>query len=445
VNTLLTSLANSFAKPLLLAGVLPVVITFSLLLLVTYARLPVPLSLPASFTATFASWQVTWATLLVIVAGMLLQVLNTSILRFMSGYPWRHTAIGRAMIERQRQTFVRLRTRRDGLRTVVRALYASVAHTTAQPNPEKAAGDDVNLALTPLSTALNDTYPYAEHLILPTTLGNVIRNSEDYSRQLYGASMVRLWPRLVAVIEPRYATLLDEAKTHMDFMVNCSALFVVAAMLTMVAAWQARVRGVAVLDAGARVLFFVGLAALTYASAIERAKAWGVLVKASADLYRRALAKLLEYTYTFTDVHDESARFWRPLSALWAFPDLRDLPDVPFVAPVAPPTVTGASSGNDVPLTVARGITLPEGKPYATTTVTLRVRNAGKADATAITVVDPISAGWTFAWGSVTRLGSGVAPGLKSSAPNLELTLDAVPTGSSIDLTYRLQSLTPTR
>ena len=182
----------------------------------------------------------------------------------------------------------------------------------------------------------------------------MIRNSEELA-PADGASTVRLWPRLVAVIDPRYAALIDDAKTNLDFMVNCAVLFFVAAVLTIVAAWQGDIKGVSVFGAGLRVLFFCGLIVLAYAAAIERARSWGGLVKASVDLYRRELSKKLEYTYTFTDVHDERKRFWEPLSALWVFPDLRDEMDVlPFAQPVPIPTMTSASSENTVPLTVMR-------------------------------------------------------------------------------------------
>jgi uncharacterized repeat protein (TIGR01451 family) len=442
VNTLLTTLAGQFARPLLLAGVLPVIITVSLLLLVTYPRFPFPLSPPAALRTVDASWQVTWASLLVVVAGMVLQVMNTPILRLMSGYPWRRTVIGKAMTLRKREEFVRLRTRRDGLVTLYQDLLPEREAPLDVRTAEEAAADTVNRELTPLSVRLNDDFPYEERLILPTRLGNVIRNSEDYSRELYGASTVRLWPRLVAVIDTRYATLIDDAKTNLDFMVNCAVLFVVAAALTAIAASQTRVSGWALADATTRALFFVALSTLAYAAAVERARSWGGMVKAAVDLYRRALLKQLEYTYTFLDVRDERKRFWERVSALWAFPDMRDvLEDLPFVAAAPTPAVTAASSANNIPLTIARGVTPPTGKPYATTTVTLRIQNIGGEAAKKVTASDPIPPAWTFVWGSLARPGSAAPPELKRSVPMLEFEVESIAKGASCEISYQLQSL----
>jgi hypothetical protein len=71
------------------------------------------------------------------------------------------------------------------------------------------------------------------------------------------------------------------------------------------------------------------------------------------------------------------------------------------------------------------------------------VQNAGGEEAKKITVVDPIPAGWTFVWGSPARAGGGLAPTLKTSGANLELTIDSLAQTQAIDVTYELQSLTP--
>jgi uncharacterized repeat protein (TIGR01451 family) len=442
VNSLLTNIAGQFAKPLILAGVLPVVITVSLLLLVTHPRFPLPLTLPAAIKTVDASWQVTFATLLVLVIAMVLHVLNTPIVRLLSGYPWRRTAFGKALTRARQAEFRRLRTQRDGLVTLYRDLLPAAAdQKTDAGKAEEAAAAGVNRALTPLSLKLNADFPYGDHLILPTRLGNVIRNFEDYSRELYGISTVRLWPRLVAVIDARYAALLDDAKTNFDFMVNCAVLFFLAALLTATVAWQAGISRPLLLDAVTRTLFFAGLSIFAYVAATERARSWGSLVKAAVDLYRRALLKQLDYSYTFADAADERQRFWTRLSSLWEFPDLRNfLEKVPF-AQGAPVALTSASSANGVPLATARGVTTPAGKPYATMTVTLRVQNVGDKAANDLTVGDPIPPGWSFVWGSQRRVGAQLAPTLKSSVALVEVQTDALDAGASCEITYQLQSL----
>ena len=197
------------------------------------------------------------------------------------------------------------------------------------------------------------------------------------------------------------------------------------------------------LDVSIRTLFFGGLSMLAYAAAIERARSWGSLIKAAVDLYRRALVKQLEYTYSYADVTDERQRFWTRLSSWWGFPDMRDsLEKVPF-APSAPIVVTSASSANDVPLAIVRGVSSPAGKPYATTTVTLRLQNIGAEAASSLTIRDPVPPAWSFVWGSLTRVGGGTAPKLKSTSP-LECELDVLAKNAACDVTYQLQSLIQT-
>src|SRR5258708_37349608 len=63
-----------------------------------------------------------------------------------------------------------------------------------------------------------------ELFVLPTRFGNVIRCFERYSTLAYGMDAIVLWPRLVAKIGSEFAATIDEAKTSLDFMLNCSLL-----------------------------------------------------------------------------------------------------------------------------------------------------------------------------------------------------------------------------
>jgi uncharacterized repeat protein (TIGR01451 family) len=429
MNSLLTNIAGQFAKPLLLSGLLPVVVITSLFFLVTYPLFP--FSLPGPLTSLDSSWQVVWSTLLALVAAMLLYVLNTPIARFFSGYPWKSTPLGWLMSAWHRYQFKRLKERRDGLLTLWDSL-PDVPHSRLR--------DRLWSALTPLARRLNQDFPYAADLVLPTRLGNVIRNFEEYSTVQYGVSVVPLWPRLVGVLEARYATVLEDAKTSFDFALNCLVLLCGATLLTVALAIARDARGDVLVAAALRVALFSVLAGLAYAAAVDRARGWGTHVKAAVDLYRTSLLKTLGYQHTILDIADECARVWPYLASEWSFPDMRahltTLPFAPAPAPPAPATTVRSHKG-DTP-TVTRGVATPRGKRFASTKVTLRLQNAGRTDAEEVTVTDGVPPNWSFVWGS-EKASSGTVQ-VKGSQP-LVLEIDRVAAGETCTLRYELQSL----
>ena len=79
MNTLLTSLAGHFAKPLLFSALLPVILVATMFLLIVYPLFPVSLAAPSAVQRLDSTWQVASATLLAVVGAMLLYVLNTPI------------------------------------------------------------------------------------------------------------------------------------------------------------------------------------------------------------------------------------------------------------------------------------------------------------------------------------------------------------------------------
>ena len=436
MNSLLTSIAGQFAKPLLLSALLPVLVVTSLFLLVTYPLFPVPLSLPAAVEKLDPSWQIAASTVLALVAAMLLYILNTPIARLFSGYPWKDVPPGSWLARLRRSQFRRLKSRRDGLMTIVKSLDAV---------DEDVVRNRLLDALTPLARRLNEDFPYREDLMLPTKLGNVIRNFEDYSREQYGISTVTLWPRLVAVIDSRYATGIDDAKMGFDFALNCTALFASAAILTLVLALSADASGAWLAAAALRTALFGGFAALAYAAAVNRARGWGSYVKAAVDLYRGALLKQMSYQYTLESIADERARIWTGLASEWNFPDMAaSLAAVPFAAPPAlPAPATSVRSENVEILTVARGITAPAGRPFAVLTVTLRVDNTSPTVARIVTVTDAVPPNWSLVWASPAGTAASGPPALKASSP-VVLEVRELPARSSCHLFYQLQSLVAT-
>ena len=131
-------------------------------------------------------------------------------------------------------------------------------------------------------------FPNEPEEVMPTRLGNIMKNSERYSYQRYDMDAVLLWPRLYAVLPESFMKTLDGAKASLDFMliVSClSALFAFIAgiyLLAVQSVWWLFL------------LCFLGglvVARLAYKSALEAAITYGQLIKSAFDLYKGELRK----------------------------------------------------------------------------------------------------------------------------------------------------------
>jgi uncharacterized repeat protein (TIGR01451 family) len=439
MNSLLTSIAGQFAKPVLLSALLPVIIVTSLFLATTYPLFPLSLAMPDVVAKLDATWQAAYGTLMAVVVAMLLYVLNGPIARLASGYPWKDVFPGTLLVRLRQRQYRRMRAQRDGLLKLVGNLSNDMP-------AESAVADRLMDALRPLALRLNEDFPFAEELVLPTKLGNVIRNAEEYSNQQYGISAVVLWPRLLGVIDKSYATLLDDAKTTLDFALNCMVLSGAAAIFTLALALIHDAHGGLLGTALWRVALFAAVSAVAYAAAVNRAREWGTYVRSAVDLYRIPLLKALGYQYTFVDIADERERVWSGVASEWTFPDMSASPSMVTV-PFAPPAATAApamqvSSEGGTPLALARGVTtVPQGHGFATITVTLRIDNTGTVAARGIALRDTVPASWSFVWGSATATAGAIR--VKTTQP-LVFGLEPLAAGASCTVTYQLQSLIAT-
>jgi uncharacterized repeat protein (TIGR01451 family) len=436
MNSFLTSIAGQFAKPIIISALLPVVIVFSLMLVLTYPLLPIPLSLPSAVARLDGQWQFAWVTLIGTVTSMLLYVLNAPIARLFSGYPWKDRFLGTILTQIQRGRFSDLRQQRDALVKVATNLDVNDAESsTVQQRLQSLA--------TSLSRVLNEDFPYDEDLILPTKLGNVIRNFEDYSRKQYGVSAVPLWPRLVAVIDARFASLVDDAKTSFDFALNCLFLFCCAGLMTLLLTFVRDASGPVLVSALLRLGVFVILAELAYEAAINRARDWGSYVKAAIDLYRIDLLKKLGYQYSVCSITTERETIWPLIASQWSFPDLSgSLEELPFVPAVPSPTPPTAVSGKtDGTLKWARGVGPAQGKPYPVIDVTIRVHNTGEKEARFVEITDFVPQNWSLVWGSATATVGQVT--MSGGAP-VTLTLGTLAAKGSTTVSYQIESLIAT-
>jgi hypothetical protein len=266
---------------------------------------------------------------------------------------------------------------------------------------------------------LQHTYPDSSGLILPTRLGNVIRSFEYYSDREYGIDSIEIWPRLVSVIPKDYAVSIDDTKTTFDFMMNCSLLTGLLSVLILMIGliYPATLESLSI---------------VFYRLSINRAGAWGLLIKSAFDLYRWELLKKLGHEKTPKKREDERV-LWEEISRQMIYGDRYDKKLLDYAEPpLSFPTVQSVPPKETLEIT--RGVKPSPGADSLT--VYLRVRNTDPDQpATAITVKDKLSDDLDFEWNSA-RAGGGQV--ITSGTNPYKFELDDLPGAAEMILTYRV-------
>jgi hypothetical protein len=138
-----------------------------------------------------------------------------------------------------------------------------------------------------------------------------------------------MWLKLVAVIPKDYLSLIDNAKTEVDFFVNCLVSVVIcvlyAAILYSISFYAATPIGPLenifpilihtkwyyVVISGALLV----LGWFLYLGAIDRTRAWGEFVKSAFDLFLPDLAKQLGYDLPRTT--QKRKEFWEAVNSMF--------------------------------------------------------------------------------------------------------------------------------
>jgi hypothetical protein len=340
VGSLFAEISGKFSKSLIFGCFFPVVF-FLLLDWMLFAPFLPPLTGAAkALTVLDPEWKTAALAGLAVLLSGLLYTLNAPIIRFYEGYPWEHSLVGQLLTGVQKRRWSKTVGMGRGLQAVDpgggEAAPPPAGEPIArgqktEPQPADAAATAREHAraeaLAELSDRMlrrwNSAFPSEQGMVLPTRLGNTIRSFEDYPRRQYEMSAIPLYPRLLGVVEPGYASTMDDAKSSFDFMINVSFLSVLSAgglLLLGVAS-----RGVA----GLPPAFWLQVAGLMmagrvfYAGSISQAAAWGNLVRGAFDLYRGKLLAQLGYAHKPADLRQERA-LWRTISMQMIFGDPPD-------------------------------------------------------------------------------------------------------------------------
>ncbi len=145
--------------------------------------------------------------------------------------------------------------------------------------------------------------------IMPTRLGNILRNAELYPSLHYGLEPIVIWPRLYHLLPERFVQAIAQAKSDLDFMLVISTLSFAFAIFSFV--YLIYVQASWLLFAAS---FFGGyiIAWFAYLSALEHAFVYAQMLKSGFDLYRNELLKQMSLQLPINN--NEEYQKWEQLT-----------------------------------------------------------------------------------------------------------------------------------
>jgi hypothetical protein len=153
-------------------------------------------------------------------------------------------------------------------------------------------------------------YPRPDDMrrVMPTQLGNILRNSELYARNRFGIRSALIWSRLYHLLPERFIGVSADARASLEFLLVISFLGGVFGVAT----------GIYLLIVGADwrlflVCFWGGclVALAAYRGSISNAIVYAQTVKAAFDLYRNELLKQMRIELPCSPA--EERRIWQDL------------------------------------------------------------------------------------------------------------------------------------
>lgn len=168
----------------------------------------------------------------------------------------------------------------------------------------KAAGSDQEIYLRfPPATRLEE--------VMPTRMGNILKNGEIYPRQRYGMDAVLIWPRLYSVLPESIVRNFGSAAAELELMLVISALgmtfaFVGGVIAMVLLSWYV---------VPACILCGALVAWLGYEGALRSALSYNHLIKAAFDLHRGTLLKTIGWFPASS--YDKEKTQWDSISKLW--------------------------------------------------------------------------------------------------------------------------------
>lgn len=169
-------------------------------------------------------------------------------------------------------------------------------------------------------------FPQRNAEVMPTRLGNILKNAETYPIDRYNLNAVLVWPRLYGLLPESFVQAVALSRGGVEHMLVWSSL----------AAAFALAAGVYLLAAGGSwwlflLCFWGGLlmARFAYRSALGSALLYGAQIKVAFDLYRNELLKQLRKPLPATQV--EERKTWNEIYKFLYSDQPKNSPDWRYV------------------------------------------------------------------------------------------------------------------
>lgn len=127
--------------------------------------------------------------------------------------------------------------------------------------------------------------------MLPTRLGNLLRNGESYPLARYGVDAVRVWPRLYHIIPDTMRSSMSDVRASME---SALAISFLAGLFAPVSAIFLLLTDTAVVWVLVVLWGSLGLSAIAYQSALPAAAAYRDQIRAAFDLHRLELLSQMQ-------------------------------------------------------------------------------------------------------------------------------------------------------
>jgi hypothetical protein len=293
MNTVLGSISEiivSLFQSLRLSYVAPAFIFWAFNAIFIIPNLPKWLRLALSHTVTPLKLEpLSIITVLSLLGGYFLYVLNIQIIRWFEGYTWKgRPLLGQLEAWKTNQHIAEWKWLRYQNKKISKKRRDLARQANLQGNKDKALrlGYEQYRYTRRLQYDYPSVVPY-----LPTRLGNVIASFEDYPKRQYSIDAVTLWPRFTPILAAlKYNLHLERQKANLDFLLNLCILSLLFALEILIVGFRFKQeKMIWVATSGLVVLFAYSL----YVIAIPNALGWGTMVRVAFDLYRYELLAAL--------------------------------------------------------------------------------------------------------------------------------------------------------
>jgi hypothetical protein len=291
------------------------------------------------------------ALLFSVILGFTISSLNIFLLKVYEGIvilwrlPWfrRHQQRRARKLKRKQE---RLQKRIDRLENAIDARKNRSDREERKSSREERLLDSLNAENFYLKQTYELNFPPHYTGVLPTGFGNILKAAEAYARSRYSIDSVPVWPRLIHVIPDSYYVRIQQSNNELSFLVNCSFLSGVFAILSLMAAlYQYYVANLAAIGVDELLYFnplvldpdiyyqraglYLGVFVLTVVvtvvfnrAALLLVNTYGNMIRSAYDLFRSSLLTQLNLPLPKDSVEEQD--IWSMVSESMVVMDIKN-------------------------------------------------------------------------------------------------------------------------